>query len=97
MTAESHDGQCDLLFSVEPSDIDEWLAKIKKERTDDGRLLLNAKQFDMVKILAHRVQIWMVAAAEGQVPEGEPLRWLMHGGPGTGKSHVINISRTRFF
>ena len=96
-TAESHDGQCEKLFSVEPSAIDEWLAKIKEERTDDGRLLLNAEQFVMVRIVAQRVKIEMVAAAKGQVPEGEPLRWLMHGGPGTGKSHVINILRTRFF
>ena len=22
---------------------------------------------------------------------GEPLRWSMHGGPGTGKTHVIKI------
>ena len=51
----------------------------------------------MVRIVAQRVKTEMVAAAEGQVPEGEPLRWLMHGGPGTGKSHVINILRTRFF
>ena len=47
--------------------------------------------------MAQRVKIEMVAAAKGHVPEGEPLRWLMHGGPGTGKSHVINILRTRFF
>ncbi len=54
-TAESHDGQCDALFSVEPSAIDEWLAKSKEERTGDGRLLLNAEQFVMVRIVAQRV------------------------------------------
>ena len=39
----------------------------------------------------------MEAAAPGQVPEGEPLLWLMHGGPGTGQSHAIEILHTRFF
>ena len=28
-------------------------------------------------------------AANGKVDFGDPLRWLVHGGPGTGKSHVI--------
>ncbi len=51
----------------------------------------------MVRIVAHRVKIEMEAVAKGQVPEGEPLRWLMHGGPGTGKSHVIKILRKCFF
>ena len=97
VTAESRDGQCEKLSSLEPSAIDDWLEKIKRERTDDGRLLLNAQQFVMVSIMAQRVKTETVALAKGQVPEGEPLRWLMHGGPGTGKSHVINILRTRFF
>ena len=51
----------------------------------------------MVRIVAHRVKIEMESVAEGQVPEGEPLRWLMHGGPGTGESHVLKIFRTRLF
>ena len=28
---------------------------------------------------------------------GEPLRWSMHGGPGTGKTHVINILKKELF
>ena len=27
----------------------------------------------------------------------EPLRWSMHGGPGTGKTHVINIIKEELF
>ena len=27
---------------------------------------------------------------------GEPLRWLVHGGPGTGKSHVIKLVKELF-
>ena len=27
---------------------------------------------------------------------GEPLRWCVHGGPGTGKSHVINLVKELF-
>ena len=28
---------------------------------------------------------------------GEPLRWSMHGGPGTGKTHVIKIIKEELF
>ena len=28
---------------------------------------------------------------------GEPLRWCVHGGPGTGKSHIIKILKEELF
>ena len=28
---------------------------------------------------------------------GEPLLWMLHGGPGTGKSYVVDALRTRVF
>ena len=33
----------------------------------------------------------MDATAKDKVDADEPLRWLLHGGPGTGKSHVIKL------
>ena len=57
-----------------------------QERAHQPGTFANVKQFEMVSIVAQRVKIEMEAAAKGQVPEGEPLRWLMHGGPGIGKS-----------
>eukprot|EP00438_Fugacium_kawagutii_P012955 Skav231714 [mRNA] locus=scaffold1306:362022:371836:+ [translate_table: standard] len=30
-------------------------------------------------------------------PPSTPLRWVLHGGPGTGKSHVINLLRKELF
>ena len=29
--------------------------------------------------------------------QGEPLWWLLHGGPGTGKSHVIRLLKEELF
>ena len=39
----------------------------------------------------------MVAESEGRALDQEPLRWLMRGCPGAGKSHVIQILKERFF
>ena len=43
----------------------------------------------------------MVNELEGErnttVDAGEPLRWLLHGGPGTGKSRVIQILKQGLF
>ena len=39
----------------------------------------------------------MEADASGNPTDAEPLRWLMHRGPGTGKSHVIKVIKDRFF
>ena len=39
----------------------------------------------------------MRAEASGAEPFGEPLRWLLHGGPGTGKTHAVKIVKDDFF
>ena len=40
----------------------------------------------------------MIAIANDNFEElGEPLRWSMHGGPGTGKTHVITILKHELF
>ena len=41
------------------------------------------------------VELDAEASPAGQA--GEPLRWLMHAGPGTGKSHVINVIKNDLF
>ncbi len=34
----------------------------------------------------------------GKIDNGrEPLRWAMHGGPGTGKTHVVKIVKNELF
>ena len=51
----------------------------------------------MTRIVARRVKIEMEAVAESQVPQGEPVRRLVHGGRGTLEFHVLETWRTRFF
>ena len=51
----------------------------------------------MVEKVAERLLEEMKADAHAETSPGKPLRWLLHGGPGTGKSHVIKIIKERFF
>ena len=77
------------LTSATAADVDKWLAALKEKRNAEGRRVCNDKQFEAVALVARRVQQELIASADPSADFGEPLRWLVHGGPGTGKSHVI--------
>ena len=75
-------------------DVQEWLAALKTRPGHDGRLFVNEKQFEAVEQVAHRV-VEELPSRQGCVPKASPpLRWVVHGGPGTGKSHVIKTIKT---
>ena len=61
--------------------------------------MLNDSQYEVVKKVAKRVRLEFRACAGGASFDdiGEPLRWSMHGGPGTGKTHVIKIIKEELF
>ena len=67
---------------------------IKERRSDDGRLLLSALQYEMVERVANQVCVELRARATNNYDSVNPLAWSMHGGPGRGKSHVIQIIKT---
>ena len=89
--ATSRDAGVRELTSATSEEVQTWLENIKEERNDEGRLLLNVEQYAMVQLVARRVMSELDADGDEEIEPGEPLRWLMHGGPGAGKSHVINI------
>ena len=70
-----------------------------RERTGpDKRKVVNASQFEVVKKVAERVCLEMDVLESGDYDTSpEPLRWSMHGGPGTGKTHVIKITKEELF
>ena len=78
-------------------DVARWLTDIKVERNGEGKLLLNAGQYKMVEKVAARVMEELDADDRPGEGAGEPLRWMLHGGPGTGKSHVIKVVKERLF
>ena len=70
-------------------DVKEWLAELKIRKRTDGRSFVNQMQFEAITRVAEQV-ILELPTRDGRFPKPvEPLRWVVHGGPGTGKSHVV--------
>ena len=85
-------GQVSADTSCSVRDMKSWLKEIRERVGPDKRKVLNDSQFEVVKKVAERVCAEMDVLVTGDYDSlPEPLRWSMHGGPGTGKTHVINI------
>ena len=84
--------------SATANDVAKWLANLKTRKDSKGRLVTNAKQFEAVEKVAERVMQELRAGPDAPDEAfGEPLRWCVHGGPGTGKSkHVIAFIKELF-
>ena len=70
-------------------DVQEWLKKLKTRQRDDGRLFVNAKQYEAITKVAERVMAELPERQGCAAKVSPPLRWVLHGGPGTGKTHVV--------
>ena len=95
--AEEKETSLQELTSATVADVKMWLTGIKSKTGHDGRLYLNTKQYEMVSIVAERVMAELDENANHEERTSEPLRWLLHGGPGTGKSHVIKVIKKDLF
>ena len=69
--------------------VDEWLTALQSRRRKNGRPFVNAKQFEAVSKVAKRCMQELPNRTGKYSPSTPPLRWVLHGGPGTGKSHVV--------
>ena len=70
-----------------------WLGS---ERVQSG---LNAKQLELLRVVVERVLVELELVPpdhEIALRRAEPLAWLLHGPPGTGKSHVLKFLRELF-
>ena len=67
--------------------IDRWSSAVA-----DGPC--NRKQAELCQRVAQQVRAELLAEA-GARPQ--PLRWVVHGGPGTGKSHTLKLIRRELF
>ena len=78
-------------------EIREWVALLPGRCRADGKPLLNSKQVDMVTKIGERIIVELEELETGTLGESEPLRWCLHGGPGTGKSFVLNLVKKELF
>ena len=69
------------------NNVEEWARGVAQ----DG---CNAKQAEVCRKVASQV-VQEIFSENPRVLE--PLRWAVHGGPGTGKSHVLNRLRKELF
>ena len=70
-----------------------WLGS---ERVQSG---LNGKQLELLRVVVERVLVELELVPpdhEIALRRAEPLAWLLHGPPGTGKSHVLKFLRELF-
>ena len=84
-------------FECSEDEVRKWKEDIKERRSEDGRLLLNALQYEMAERVAEQVCVELRARTTNNNDDFQPLRWSLHGGAGTGKSHVIKIIKTELF
>ncbi len=89
------------LTSATASDVDAWLSELKRRRRPDDakKPFCNAEQFLAIEAVATRVKQELLHEADPRKNNFmEPLRWMVHGGPGTGKTkYVINIIKKELF
>jgi hypothetical protein len=97
MAEAERDAHLKPLKTPSEQEVQDWLQNLKKRKhAKTGRPFVNDKQFEMVRLVADRVVHEMKALADPSIDLGEPLRWCLHGGPGTGKSHVIKVVKELF-
>ena len=65
---------------------------------DNARQHLNPKQLEFLELVVDRVMVeeGLISKEESVRNSEEPLIWLLHGPPGTGKSHVLGFVRELF-
>ena len=84
-------------YSATIAEVRDWLKEIST-RKENNRKVLNESQLKLVQKVVNRVCEEIEDILTGKVDNNrEPLRWAMHGGPGTGKTHVIKIIKEELF
>ena len=77
-----------------PVQLSETLRKLDAWSQDLREGKCNSQQAEFCRRIVEQMKAEM-QSAEGATPE--PLRWALHGGPGTGKSHTLKLIREELF
>jgi hypothetical protein len=98
-TMAAHDRQSSTkkLTTATSRKVRAWLTELRDRRTDAGKRYCNELQYEFVKKVAQRVMQELDEEGSCSSGDTEPLRWCLHGPPGTGKTHAIKIIRKELF
>ena len=77
------------------ADIDAWLAKTKLEKDKFGKPRWKDAQIEALQVICKRMCIEL-QETDAEVPLTDPLLWVVHGTPGTGKSEVLKLVKKLF-
>ena len=80
--------------------VNEWVTELRTRVDEEGRAVCNAAQHAFVERVARRVvEEMQTGEAQSGARSGLPdaMRWVLHGGPGTGKTHAVKLLRKELF
>ena len=83
-----------------PARIQAWLADLAAETKPQTKRRCNSEQFLFLQRAAARVTEELRTEEHSEraaIASSQPMRWALHGGPGTGKSYVVRLLRTELF
>ena len=83
LSAHARAAHIDALSSATPEDVLAWLAAVQLGRYQPGYPAVNTEQKAALRKVVLRVAEELRASGAANADFGEPLRWLVHGGPGT--------------
>jgi hypothetical protein len=89
--ASSRDPSVRCATAYTPGDVWTWYNSKRKETNSKGEPLVKAAQLEMLRVICKRV----CDELQGE-SGGEPLIWMLHGLPGTGKSEVLQMVQELF-
>jgi len=76
-----------------PATVRAWLAALRVRKNKEGHPVANPGQLQAVTEVAEQVIRELQEEDTSTDNCGEPFRRLLHGGPGTGKTHVVKLLR----
>ena len=80
--------------------VNEWITELRGRVDEKGRAVCNTAQHAFIERVARRVvEEMQTGEAQSGARAGlsDAMRWVLHGGPGTGKTHAIKLLRKELF
>ena len=77
------------------NDVLDFIDYMRNRKRQDGQVFFQEAQMEVLRIVGERVCTELVESAQQQ-DLSRPLLWLVHGGPGVGKSETIKLVQNLF-